>query len=95
MDASPEEIAAVRPDAVLACGPLAVEVELLRALRQLSPTLVLGGVSPGLAAFPEVLGADPEGFLAPVHWHADLRHQPSLGPPVGEPDRPAVLCKSH
>jgi hypothetical protein len=57
-------------DAVLLCGPLEWELERLRALR--TSGQVLAGVSAGLAAFPELLGADPEGILAPVQWHPDL-----------------------
>src|SRR5438445_471012 len=45
---------------------------------------LLGGVSPGLAAFPTVLGGDPEGLLAPVQWHADLPGAPQLGPSSAE-----------
>ena len=78
------EIAALRPDAVLACGPLEQEVALFRALRPLVPGAVLAGVSPGLAAFPGALGADPEGFLAPVQWHPDTGGQPELGPGSAE-----------
>ena len=78
------EIAEVGPDAVLACGPLEHEVALFRALRPLLPAAVLGGVSPGLAAFPEALGADPEGFVAPVQWHPDTGGEPELGPGSAE-----------
>ena len=74
------QIAELRPDAVLACGPLEREVALFRALRPLLPGTVLAGVSPGLATFPEALGRDPEGFLAPVQWHPDLAGEPELGP---------------
>ncbi|MER3409623.1 MAG: hypothetical protein C4306_05875 [Thermoleophilia bacterium] len=42
--------------------------------------LLVGAVSPGLAAFPELLGGDPEGMLAPVQWHPDLRYPVDLGP---------------
>lgn len=80
----PAAIAASAPDAVLACGPLEQEVALFRALRPLRPDAVLGGVSPGLAAFPELLGDDPEGFLAPVQWHPDLGGEPELGPTSAE-----------
>ena len=78
------EIAALRPEAVLACGPLEQEVALFRALRPLLPGAALAGVSPGLAAFPDALGADPEGFLAPVQWHPDTRAEPELGPGSAE-----------
>ena len=77
-------ITALRPDAVLACGPVEQEVALFRALRPLLPGTVLAGVSPGLATFPEALGGDPEGFLAPVQWHPDLAGEAELGPSSGE-----------
>src|SRR3990170_6554124 len=80
----PTAIAELRPDAVLACGRLEREVALFRALRPLLPDALLGGVSPGLAAFPEVLGGDPDGFLAPVQWHPDLGGEPELGPSAAE-----------
>jgi len=76
----PAAIAELGPDAVLACGPLQREVALFRALRPYLPDVLLGGVSPGLSAFPEALGDDPEGFLAPVQWHPDLGGAPKLGP---------------
>ena len=76
----PAAIAAARPDAVLACGPHGREVALFRALAGLLPGGLLGGVSPGLAAFPELLGGDPEGFIAPVQWHPELGTSPELGP---------------
>jgi len=76
----PAAIAAARPDAVLACGPHGREVALFRALAGLLPGGLLGGVSPGLAAFPELLGRDPEGFIAPVQWHPELGTSPELGP---------------
>ena len=69
-------------DAVLACGPLRFELELFRGL--VGSGALLGGVSPGLAAFPGLLGANPEGMLAPVQWHPDLRVNPELGPPSVE-----------
>ena len=69
-------------DAVLVCGPLVWEVERLRPL--IGAGKLLGGVSPGLAGFPELLGADPEGLLAPVQWHPDLPVQPELGPAAVE-----------
>ncbi len=80
----PAVVAAARPDAVLACGPLEREVALFRALRPLLPAAVLGGVSPGLAAFPAALGDNPEGFLAPVQWHPDIGAEPELGPRSAE-----------
>jgi ABC-type branched-subunit amino acid transport system substrate-binding protein len=66
-------------DVVLLCGPLGWELERIRRLRR--PGLVIGGVSPGIASFPQLLGDDPEGLLAAVQWHPDLPIQPSLGPP--------------
>jgi ABC-type branched-subunit amino acid transport system substrate-binding protein len=65
-------------DAVLLCGPLRWECERLRSL--IGSGRLLGGLSPGLAAFHEFLGADPEGMLAPVQWHPDLGLAPELGP---------------
>lgn len=65
-------------DAVLTCGPARWEAAQLRdAMR---PGLLLGGVAPGLAAFASLLGADPEGMLAPVQWHPDVHVAPGLGP---------------
>jgi hypothetical protein len=66
-----------KADAVLYCGPLEWELERFR-LRE--PGLLLGGVSPGLAAFAQLLGDDPEGLLAPVQWHPALRVESELGP---------------
>ena len=77
-------VAACVPDAVLLCGPLEQEVSLLRALRQRLPAALLGGVSPGVSAFPSLFGADPEGLLAPVQWHPALPGVPQLGPPTSE-----------
>ena len=74
------EIAAARPDAVLACGPLSQEVALFRPLRDSLPEALVGGVSPGLRDFPRQLGGDPDGFLAPVQWHPDTAPEPKLGP---------------
>jgi ABC-type branched-subunit amino acid transport system substrate-binding protein len=65
-------------DAVLACGPVEWEIELFRRIGK--GRLAFGGLSPGLAEFPQLLGDDPEGFLAPVQWHPDLPIQPQLGP---------------
>jgi len=81
---SPVAIADAKPDAVLLCGPAQHEVPLLRALAQLLPDALLGGVSPALAAFPDLLGQDPEGFLAPAQWHASLGTSPQLGPSSAE-----------
>ena len=80
----PAVIAELGPDAVVACGPLEREVALFRGLRPLLPDALLAGVSPGLAAFPEALGDDPKGFLAPVQWHPDLGGVPELGPSSAE-----------
>src|SRR5207247_535921 len=77
----PERIAAIAADAVLACGPFERELELLRALRLRAPQTVLGGVSPGLSAFPARLGQDPEGMIAVAQWHPRLGADPLLGPP--------------
>jgi ABC-type branched-subunit amino acid transport system substrate-binding protein len=76
----PAAVVERRPEAVLLCGPTAREVALLRALSRLAPAVLLGGVSPGLAAFPTLLGGDPEALLAPVQWHPDLSGAPRLGP---------------
>ncbi len=81
---SPAAVVERSPEAVLVCGPTAWEVALLRALCRLAPAALLGGVSPGLAAFPILLGADPEGLLAPVQWHPDLPGAPRLGPSSAE-----------
>jgi hypothetical protein len=53
--------------AILLCGPLEWEIEWFRRLDRAS---VVGGISPGLPAFAELL--DPEGLLAPVQWHRGL-----------------------
>jgi ABC-type branched-subunit amino acid transport system substrate-binding protein len=66
-------------EAVLLCGPLLWECERLRLL--IGSGKLLGGLAPGLAAFHELLGADPEGVLAPVQWHPDLGRAAELGPP--------------
>jgi ABC-type branched-subunit amino acid transport system substrate-binding protein len=65
-------------DVVLLCGPLQWECERLRLL--VGSGKLLGGLSPGLAAFNELLGADAEGVLAPVQWHPDLGRAAELGP---------------
>lgn len=80
----PAAIAAARPDAVCVCGPLGREVALFRALAPILPQTLLGGISPGLAAFPDLLGGDPEGLLAPVQWHPELGAAPELGPSSAE-----------
>jgi hypothetical protein len=69
----PAAIAAAGADAILACGPVGAEVVLFSALARLAPATLRGGVSPGLAAFPALLGGDPEGLLAPVQWHPEIR----------------------
>jgi ABC-type branched-subunit amino acid transport system substrate-binding protein len=78
------KIAGARCDAILACGPLKREIELFRSLAPWRPDVLLGGVSPGLAAFPSLLGGDPEGLIAPVQWHPDLENAPELGPASAE-----------
>jgi hypothetical protein len=71
-----ELVEVAEADAVLLCGPLEWELERFRALR--SSGRALAGVSAGLAAFPQLLGADPEGILAPVQWHPGLGGPPGL-----------------
>ena len=66
-----------RADAVLVCGPLEWELE---QFGRIGRRPLLGGVSPGLAAFADLFGGDPEGLLAPVQWHPDLRLPVELGP---------------
>jgi ABC-type branched-subunit amino acid transport system substrate-binding protein len=66
-------------EAVLLCGPQRWECERLRAL--IGSGKLLGGLAPGLAAFNKLLGADPEGMLAPVQWHPELGRAAELGPP--------------
>ena len=80
----PAAVAATGADAILACGPVGAEVVLFRALARLAPSTLRGGVSPGLAAFPGLLGGDPEGLLAPVQWHPEIRTSPELGPSSAE-----------
>jgi len=80
----PAKIAGTRCDAVLACGPLKREIELFRSLAARRPDALLGGVSPGLAAFPSLLDGDPEGLIAPVQWHPELKNAPELGPTSAE-----------
>jgi ABC-type branched-subunit amino acid transport system substrate-binding protein len=65
-------------DVLLLCGPLTWEIQHLQRLHR--PGLLTGGVSPGLANFPQLLGADPEGLLAPVQWHPEVPTRPQLGP---------------
>jgi ABC-type branched-subunit amino acid transport system substrate-binding protein len=74
-------------DAVLLCGPYQWELEMFR---RLGPRPLLGGVSPGLAAFPDLLGGEPDGFLAPVQWHPDLEPAVDLGPERVELDDPVA-----
>ena len=81
---TPERIAVVGADAVLACGPLERELELFRVLRLRAPQMLLGGVSPGLSAFPVYLGQDPEGLIGVAQWHRALGADPRLGPPSSE-----------
>jgi ABC-type branched-subunit amino acid transport system substrate-binding protein len=80
----PQQIAATSPDAVLCCGPAHREVELFQTLAPLLPHALRGGVSPGLSAFPKLLGRDPEGFLAPVQWHHEIAGPSQLGPSWAE-----------
>ena len=86
----PAELAEAQPQAILACGPIEREVKLFRAVAGLLPGAILGGVSPALAAFRDVLGDDPEGFLAPVQWHRELGSSPALGP-----SSPEVIAEAH
>ena len=65
-------------DALLLCGPIAWELKQIRRLRRRG--VLIGAVSPGITAFPQLLGANPDGLLAPVQWHPDLPIQPQLGP---------------
>jgi ABC-type branched-subunit amino acid transport system substrate-binding protein len=75
---------------VLACGPIERELELFRALRsRRAPETLLGGVSPGLSAFPARLGQDPEGLIAVAQWHPGLGADPRLGPSSSEVVREA------
>jgi ABC-type branched-subunit amino acid transport system substrate-binding protein len=80
----PAKIAPTRCDAILACGPLKREIDLFRSLAARRPDALLGGISPGLAAFPSLLGGDPEGLITPVQWHPDLGNAPELGPASAE-----------
>ncbi len=80
----PELIAAAGADAVLACGPLELELDLFRALRSREPQALLGGASPGLNAFPTLLGQDPEALMAVAQWHPELGGDPGLGPSSSE-----------
>jgi hypothetical protein len=76
-------------DVLLVCGPLDWELDLFRGIG--TGRLLLGGCSPALAAFPQMLGRDPEGLLAPVQWHPDLRVEAELGPATLElTDYPAA-----
>ncbi len=69
-----------RPEAVLAVGPLQKEIALFRQLHKMLPDALLGGVSPGLARFPELLGGDAENLIGVLQWHRDLGQSPVLGP---------------
>lgn len=86
---TPERIAAVGADAVLACGPFERELGLFRIMRLRAPQTLLGGVSPGLSAFPTRLGQDPEGLMAVAQWHPALGADPGLGPSSSEVVREA------
>jgi ABC-type branched-subunit amino acid transport system substrate-binding protein len=81
---SPVVITASKPEAVLLCGPVEQEIALLRTLRRALPAALLGGVSPGLRAFEALLGADPDGLLAPAQWHPAVPSSPELGPSTAE-----------
>lgn len=81
---APSAIAAARPDAVLACGALRREATLLGQLAELLPETTLGGVSPGVSEFREVLGRDVEGVLAPVQWHQAVEQDVEIGPTGAE-----------
>ena len=81
----PGKIAGAPCDAVLACGP--VKSARSSSFARWPPAALealLGGVSPGLAAFPSLLDGDPEGLIAPVQWHPELRNAPGLGPTSAE-----------
>lgn len=80
----PAAVAAAGADAILACGPVGAEVALFRALARLVPGTLRGGLSPGLAAFPALLRADPEGLLALVQWHPETPTPAELGPTSAE-----------
>lgn len=71
-------------DAALALGPVEKEVTFFRQLAAHPSNRLIGGVSPGLVRFPELLNDDPEGFLAPVQWHPSLGESPELGPGSSE-----------
>ena len=68
----------VTADVLLLCGPIAWEIGQIKHLHR--PGLLIGGVSPGIANFPQLLGADPDGLLAPVQWHPGVATRPQLGP---------------
>ena len=48
------------------------------------PDLLLAGVSPGVAEFAAVAGAEVDGALAPVQWHPEAVANTSLGPSIPE-----------
>jgi Periplasmic binding protein len=79
-----EQIAAGKPDGVLLCGPHEQEIPLLRALGRTLPSALLGGLSPGLRAFPALFAANPHGLLAPAQWHPAIPGKPALGPTSAE-----------
>ncbi len=66
-------------DAVLLCGPLEWEAEWLHRLHTGRRALLIGGVSPGLASFAEIVRPS-DGVLAPVQWHPSVPVEPELGP---------------
>ena len=94
----PAAVVVRRPEAVLLCGPTAREVALLHALSRLAPAALLGADSPGLAAFPTLMGGDPEGLLGAVArrpcGRAAARAEliRARGRRAGERDRRARLC---
>ncbi len=88
-----------RPDAMLVCGPLEWE---LATFRRIGPGPILGGVSPALSAFPELLAGDADGFLGSAQWHPELRPRVELGPErveladfVGAQAYAAALVAAH
>jgi hypothetical protein len=69
---------AAAADAILLCGPIGWEIQHIRRHRRRG--LLVGALSPGLSEFPQLLGEDPEGLLAPVQWHAASASEPDIGP---------------
>lgn len=77
---APAAIVERHPDAVLAIGPVQQELALIRQLRRLLPDALVGGVSPGLASFPELFEQNPEDLIAVLQWHPQVGQSPALGP---------------